>query len=300
MSSPRPEQVLRYVCALFSELAYQHIPQNEIDDQRRVKFIPCYAYQRLAAEGVSIDVTTIIRNINVDLPPPFVIATRGVIIVGTLVRRELFIAFRGTQDLFADWSINLRLCLVAAIACFPRHLPHGFYSAPGRVHAGFGTEAGRVCRDISQEIQELIRTRYCGRRIDEIFVTGHSLGGAVAAIVGQFMQPKPTTVCILGTPRYCDAEAFSDFRSSPPTHIRRPADIVPALVPGLLGYADHCLEFEPNGRKYAHSDLLTLQSAQRLWSFLARHCKDHFMEQYRHELGLSIKAKGALLPLVSS
>jgi putative lipase involved disintegration of autophagic bodies len=43
--------------------------------------------------------------------------------------------------------------------------------------------SGGICKEILQ--------RYGGRKIDHIFFTGHSLGGAVAAIVGRFMDFAP-------------------------------------------------------------------------------------------------------------
>ena len=40
---------VRYLCALFAELAYYHVPQWELDDRKRAKLIPCEAYRALVA-----------------------------------------------------------------------------------------------------------------------------------------------------------------------------------------------------------------------------------------------------------
>jgi hypothetical protein len=294
-TSPLKKQILWYVCALFSALAYEHIPQNEIDHQRRVKFVPCDAYQRLAAKGPAVDVATIFQNVNIDLPRPFVVISEGVIAVGTLVRSELFIAFRGTQHTFADWSTNLLFCLRPAIAYCPRHSPFAFSSVHGRIHAGFGREARRISGDIYNAI-----SRQYGRcKIDHIFLTGHSLGGAVAAIVGRSMDVAPKTICIFGSPRYCDEE-FNVFKGSPPTQIRRPSDLVPTIPPTFLGYADHRIQARTDGGRYVDSRRPIMENAHRHWRFVSNGCKDHFMEPYRRELGISIGAKGSCWPLVPS
>lgn len=46
---------VRYLCALFSELAYYHVPQWELDDRKRAKLILCEAYRNtvLATGGRS-------------------------------------------------------------------------------------------------------------------------------------------------------------------------------------------------------------------------------------------------------
>ena len=90
--------VVRYVCALFAELAYYHIPQWEIDDKKRAKLVPCDAYQALVARGVPTNVGTLLQQL--DLSRGFVVIDRGAIAVGLVLNRLLFIGIRGTQFLF--------------------------------------------------------------------------------------------------------------------------------------------------------------------------------------------------------
>jgi hypothetical protein len=125
--------VVRYLCALFSELAYYHIPQWEIDDKKRAKLIPCNAYQALVARGRSTNLNTLFQQL--DLPRGFAVADRGVVAVGLVLNRLLFIGFRGTQFLF-DWRMNLRSKLVPVNARFRMRDPFVFSTISGRLHSG--------------------------------------------------------------------------------------------------------------------------------------------------------------------
>ena len=177
--------VVRYLCALFAELAYYHIPQWEIDGKKRAKLIPCTAYQALAARGVPTNLTTLFQQL--DLPRGFVVADRGVVAVGLVLNKLLFIGFRGTQFLF-DWRINLGSRLVPVSARFRMRPPFIFSTISGRLHSGFGEESMRI----STRILDAIRDSNLGD-IDHVFLTGHSLGGAVAAISENFVKVAPTS-----------------------------------------------------------------------------------------------------------
>jgi hypothetical protein len=72
--------IVRYLCALFAELAYYHVPQWEIDGSKRAKLIPCRAYQRLVYRARSISLTASLQEL--ELPRAFAVADRGVVAVG--------------------------------------------------------------------------------------------------------------------------------------------------------------------------------------------------------------------------
>ncbi|MGW8429461.1 hypothetical protein ACWGJQ_29230, partial [Peribacillus simplex] len=45
------DPVVRYLGALFAELAYYHVPEAELDDSKRALLIPCESYQDLVQSG---------------------------------------------------------------------------------------------------------------------------------------------------------------------------------------------------------------------------------------------------------
>lgn len=284
---------VRYLCALFSELAYYHIPQWELDDKKRAKLIPCEVYRALVAgtggssSGVAIDFQSL------DLPRGFVVADRGVVAVGMVLNRLLFIGFRGTQFLF-DWKVNLRSKLVPVNAGFHLRPPFIFNTVCGRLHSGFSEEAARI----SIRVLEAIRDANFGE-IDHVFLTGHSLGGAVAAISENFIKVAPTSVCILGAPRYSDFSAYISLSHSPPAQVRRAGDVVPTVPPKAFGYADHPYEFTTSGTEYVDPAPYSLKFGGliRWFQFLAGRFEPHDIEAYRNELGATAGAQGAMAPL---
>jgi hypothetical protein len=283
---------VRYLCAIFSELAYYHIPQWEIDDRKRAKLIPCEGYRKAVTRGIRIDLMTVIQEL--DLPRGFVAIDRGVIAVGIVLNRLLFIGFRGTQFLF-DWRVNLRANMVPVSTSFRRG-PFAVGGIFGRLHSGFAEEAMRI----SSRISDAVRDSNLGD-FDHVFLTGHSLGGAVAAIAENFIRFGPTSVCVLGSPRYGDASSYFNLPMGPPTQVRRPGDIVPTTPPRFLGYSDHLYEFTTGGTPYFDPPPLFSQlgGIGRWARFLMGRFEPHSVEAYRKDLGVTAGAYGASDPLVA-
>lgn len=283
--------VVRYLCALFAELAYYHIPQREIDGKKRAKLVPCEAYQALVARGRPTNLNTLFQQL--DLPRGFAVADRGVVAVGLVLNRLLFVGFRGTQFLF-DWRVNLRSKLVPVSARFRTRPPFVFSTVSGRLHSGFAEEATRI----STRILDAIRDSNLDD-VDHVFLTGHSLGGAVAAISENFVKIAPTSVCILGAPRYSDLSAYVSLPDGPPTQVRRPGDVVPTVPPKILGYADHPYEFATTGASYVDPAPYSssLGDFVRWARFLCGRFEPHNMEAYRNEVGAAAGAQGAKAPL---
>jgi hypothetical protein len=283
---------VRYLCALFAELAYYHIPQSEIDDRKRAKLIPCEAYRALVAFGRPTNLNTSFPQLG-DLPRGFAVADRGVVAVGLVLNRLLFVGFRGTQFLF-DWRVNLRSKLVPVNARLRLRPPFVFGTVSGRLHSGFAEEATRI----STRVLDAIRDSNLGD-VDHVFLTGHSLGGAVAAISENFIRIAPTSVCIFGAPRYSDLSAYISLPDGPPAQVRRPGDVVPTVPPRVFGYADHPYEFATSGAPYIdpvpYSS--TFGGFVRWAQFLAGRFQQHDMETYRHDLGITAGAQGAKSPL---
>lgn len=223
----------------------------------------------------------------------FVIEDRGIIVLGTLINRVLFIAFRGTQFLY-DWAINKRARLV------PVQTPWWYEEwICGQVHSGFLEEAIRVSAKILYELRNL--------SFEHVFLTGHSLGGAVASLSEKFLRRRigNASIYIFGSPKYCDVS----FYATRPfgqlgTQFRRIGDLVPTIPP-FPGYADHPYEFATNCSPYIDAspyagnlkEAASWKTLKAWYQFWADDFEAHSIESYRRELGLTAKAAGASLPL---
>ena len=301
-SSSKPE-VLRYVCALVAELTYYHVPQFEVDSngsensttsrhQKRAKVVPCEAYAEIIKRGVRTDVVQLFQGLEIN---PFVIVDRGIVAVGIpmLHQQDLFIGFRGTRFMF-DWKVNLNAKLVEFDSMLYPYDPH--YIAlvgyrRGRVHSGYGEEALRITPKIVEKTEGIMSN------VSRIFLVGHSLGGAVAAIIHNILsrescwRERRLHTLAFGAPRYCDAGYFS-LVPDPPQQIQRRNDVVPLVPPKCMGYVDHTRQSYVDG-----SPVLTPMHRSRLhhfrWLsslFLHRSIKQHSIERYRKELGQAANA----------
>ncbi|HEX5050796.1 MAG TPA: hypothetical protein VFZ65_03405 [Planctomycetota bacterium] len=134
-------------------------------------------------------------------------STQGALVVGDGVG---VLVFRGTTDL-RDWLTNLRVA--------PAEWPHG-----GRVHDGFARGLASVWDEVEEELRRLGLPTY---------VTGHSLGGALAtlaAALGAFVAAYT-----FGAPRVGDAAFWRTLRC--PLHrVVNNRDIVPTVPPRRMGY----------------------------------------------------------------
>lgn len=266
------DEVMRYVCALFAEIAYHHVPNLELDSKRgRAKLVPSYAYRALVKGERATDVATYLQQA-LDSADAFAVNTEGVVAVGAPVAADWFIGFRGTKFLYGfDWWVNGRVRLVPAT-------PSPARSGPGRFHSGFADEAARI----SAKVMHVVKTSRLPNP-GHVFLVGHSLGGAVAAVANDHLRFAPTEVCLFGSPRYADRNAYVNATDLWPTQVRRRGDEVPTVPPRVLGYADHPIELAPDGTMFVDPSLIEKLVA---WPrFVAHRCHQHSIETYRHELG---------------
>jgi len=282
--TPDRSPVVRYLCALFAELPYYHVPQFEIDDAKRVQLIPCEAYRTIATPGgPGATLEQVLSRADVG-KGFFVVVSRGVVAVGVHVGKFLFIGFRGTQFLF-DWRTNLRARRVHSGNSWRGLHPEGLH---GGFHAGFLEETLRVLPQVNDAIKALDI-----RNLSRVYLCGHSLGGAVAAIAEKLLEIGPSSVCMFGAPRYCDVAALFERYTRPPTQVRRFGDMVPTVPPRWLGFVDHVTELDPTGAAFIQGKP-TVILFDGLWKwlrFLGQWFEPHSVEAYRREVG---HAAGAL------
>jgi triacylglycerol lipase len=132
------------------------------------------------------------------------------------------LAFRGTDDL-EDWATNLSLW-------FRR--PWG--ESWGAVHAGFLTAVESLWGQLARSVQSLSQTRM------PIWITGHSLGGALAVLTAAKLaneHPKVIIggVCTFGQPRVGNAKFAQRIKAHLGDRLMRfecTRDPVPEQPPG--------------------------------------------------------------------
>lgn len=129
---------------------------------------------------------------------------------------KVIIACAGTEDL-GDWLINFAFL-------FNRDL----------VHRGFYNNANRLLPLVLDRISHY----EVGR---PLILTGHSLGGATAMILGSILKEwgyNVQEIITFGCPRVGNKK-FSNYYASlsiPTTHYVHGSDVVPATPPWLLGF----------------------------------------------------------------
>lgn len=283
--------VRRYACALVAALAYRHVPRAEVDRSRRAQVIPCADYRRIVATGMP---TTVAEEYlrGLDGVGLFTVEERGVVAVGVLVDRILFVGFRGTQYLY-DWKVNFR----AAVE-------RGF---GGRIHRGFLEETVRVIPPLLDKIHEECRRQSGEARLDVVHFAGHSLGGAIAAIAAWLVPLRVDFLRTFGAPRYADASAglrtwvcLWEGPPRPVEHVQARGDTVPFVPPRWMGYADNPNNVTTAGKRvgFARGRSTWLHTAGQAGLFFARLAGPHSMQRYRLETGCRTDAPNFAAPLI--
>jgi hypothetical protein len=153
----------------------------------------------------------------------FVNTASGTFGFGAVRKRDntLLLAFRGTQpDDVADFATDLTV--------FPRPWAFG----KGNVHAGFA-EAYAGIHDAIQTWLATIAVK------GQTIVTGHSLGGAIAALAAAVF--KPSTLITFGCPRVGDSEFCVSLEGVNCVQFVNCCDIISRIPPkNFLKYSDIC------------------------------------------------------------
>ena len=267
-----------FIACVYSASAYEEIQEFELIGAKRAKVIPCDSFQATFANrrnGGNVQSLTR-RDTGQTF---FVIAQPRVVVIVTKIRGVIFIALRGTTLSFADFRADLDARKVRYPATGPD---------PVRFHRGF-LEAVLDCYDeVMDRVNDL-------READTpIYVTGHSLGGAMAAIFHAKLlrewddtleEPSPTTCCYtFGMPRFVDIGA--KHMEMPPYHVFNQFDAVPTLPPTFMGFADCGVEYCIDARPEVVPILFKGNAGFRKSKGIATLLKfsDHRMERYLERL----------------
>jgi hypothetical protein len=265
--------------AIVAHLAYCAIGSDERKRPHRAKVVPCRAYQRLvvAEEFDFVEV----MNRRLDFAGTRIVQTeRFVAIIVPVKRRNmLLVGVRGTQFAY-DWAINLRI-----------NKRKIFDDV--EFHAGFYDEAVKL----GTLINGLAFDQITGNQHAKVFFAGHSLGGAVAALMS-----SSGSLCRVagsytyGSPRVCSASAMRAMRQ--PFAIRRSLDIVPHCPPSLFNYANFKIELDPAGAPFKSADSLEAYFFIS-WIFsltIGSFLENHSMERYRAEVLEVVRQQARVQP----
>ncbi len=207
-------------------------------------------------------------------------------------RQMQWIAIRGSSNL-RNWILNLQY-LQRPCRQMAGDLPCGGVD----LHQGFRQAAAAVYSVVLPHLHRGYQTR----------LTGHSLGGAIAAILMIFLQEAgyPVEQCItFGQPKVTDRQGAAQLKHLPLLRVVHNEDIVPLLPPGTPlttlqgGYAH--FGFEVNLQPHpAHtrtpSSPTLMQPRPGFWRSLLRtatqkdlselttHLQDHDLALYLHSI----------------
>jgi putative lipase involved disintegration of autophagic bodies len=226
-------------------------------------------------------------------------------VIGVIINDLVFISVRGTSALYNstflyDCGINIKA---------------GRASLNDRVkfHRGFAGIAIEVSGRLEYELNNIINNA----KDVQIYITGHSLGGAVAAIILNLLcrsYSYPNFLCrrcgifagpfefhriwhinsayTFGMPRYGNLEAIIKGRS--PYHIFHGKDVVPRLPPKIFGYSNCSFNIETEIRTFSSNSDANHGILAHVMPFISTLCQRifyyHSIEGYIGSTKLHINA----------
>jgi len=256
---------------IVAHLAYCAVGSDERKHPHRAKVVPCHAYQRLVV-AEDFDFIEVMSSGGLDFAGTGVVRTKRfvAIIVPVPWKNMILIGVRGTQFAY-DWAINLRIGKRQVFDDV-------------KFHAGFYDEAEKLVALISELLVGKHKV-FLDKPDRKIFFAGHSLGGAVAAVMSQWGGSLRAGGCYTyGSPRVCPASTMRAMLQ--PFATRRALDIVPHCPPSLFNYANFKIELDPAGAPFKSADRLEMYFfvswilSLTISSFL----ENHSMEHYRAEV----------------
>lgn len=279
-----------YVCSLFSSFAYRIVPDFELQDRDRVKVVPCETYQALLDGRARLDYGELLRES--DLGEYFTVIRRYAIVFGIKMPDFIIVAVRGTRYSY-DWLDNLNSLKVSLERA----------GRECKFHRGFYRAAISVFGPLTKELRKYVPDSI------PIYVTGHSLGGAIAAIIyalwGITLRLEPSDggplsqlriTChsgyTFGMPRYGNLDTVSTFRT--PYHMYNAQDIVPDVPPTWLGFENCFTEYLLDGTSLERAPR---KGGREFLSWVSRlvagqGLKEHSVEVYQSRIENHIKMKG--------
>ena len=189
-------------------------------------------------------------------------------------KEDLVICFRGTEPgEFSDLTADLNA------------FPDKAYNGHGLVHNGFQEEVNKVWDDILPYIEK----HSTGRNV---YICGHSLGGAMATIAASRLGDMVTCLYTYGSPRVGTRKFVQSITCNHYRHVNN-NDIVPKVPFAFLGYRHHgdlqYINFYGNIRKMTYWQRVKDGWRGRIAAWKKRQpfdgARDHSMVNYVKYLG---------------
>lgn len=242
-----------HVCAELSSIVYEDVQEYELKKASRIHLFASDTYRNRIKSSRAVSILNSLEEGNFDARF-FVIRGRYALILGTCFRDVVILAVRGTvfRRLW-DWKANVdaEKYYIRGSANF-----HPFESWVAGFddpffHRGFFESIVPQFASIADKIKD------CMASWSELKIawTGHSLGGAMAAIGNAFYNSPIARICFpeempgsvvgaytFGMPRYCGLGGICCFAG--PHHIYTKRDIVPTVPLRRMGFVDCCREYE--------------------------------------------------------
>ncbi len=192
----------------------------------------------------------------------------------------IFVSMRGTSNLY-DLLVDINA----------RYVMHIDGNNFGNFHSGFYQAVEECRRPVIRELAEFLN----GGDMP-VYVTGHSLGGAMAAVIYAIWKDgltitekikKPLDIhsaYAFGMPRYGDENAVKRFRAA--YHLLSVEDPVPNLPPQWSGFRNPMDERQLDGEKVERIEDREPYDLGNWFYHLAtfRPFKKHAMELYRERI----------------
>lgn len=219
-----------------------------------------------------------------------VVCTRKSVALIIKLEKILLIGVRSTQFAY-DWRVNLKIRKEKIDRDDNKHV---------LVHDGFRSKAMMIGTLI---VSWLLDNEALKDRIP-IYVSGHSLGGAIAAIMlgagmreyrGASKRYHWVDGCYtFGAPKIGDVDSL--YNISGPSAVRRPEDIVPHVPPGYFGYSYFLDQRSIEGNFFQQDRENAGKFIKWLWLLMWwKFAEEHSLEKYVSEV-LEIIGKQSGIP----
>jgi Lipase (class 3) len=275
-------QVMKaHICAELSAIVYEDVQDYELKHASRIHLFASDRFREIVKSGKPTNTLALLMDGDFEARF-FVVRGRYAVVLGTFFNDVLFLSVRGTVfSRLWDWKVN--------IDCRKYHVPTYGQFDDMFFHRGFFEAIVPMFREIAIEAQKKApRTnRY------SIVWTGHSLGGAMAAVGAALsnmriyhsdpnglessgFRVETVDAYTFGMPRYCGLGAICHFPG--PHHIYKAEDLVPTVPLRSMNFAD-C------SREYEITDAGTVELTERTDFFgLAGHVPKLFSSLAAHSM----------------
>ena len=245
MERPAYSDRMAYVLAEMSALAYYRFETSEglVNDMSEIAavgelgdveeaaaFLSGFANRLLSGRSLGLECfRKVLEDAGFELLEVIDVADTQGFVCRRSVEAEptyVVVAFRGTEKKVQDWLTDAD--------CKPEEIGSG-----KKVHRGFlraltvnRDRSDRTVKDLIESALEKEEARDADGRPLPVFVTGHSLGGALAVLTTVLAVPDVDGACYTyGAPRVANYEFFRKVKT-PVYRVVNSADAVPRVPPG--------------------------------------------------------------------